>query len=122
MTTPPPTASRARDAEIAQTVMGLVRCTAEIHDSGAYLPCHAQPESPDKGAETPAYSSTWDGMRLVVERMAAMGWECTMAVGDGAEPWCEFVTGPDRRVIEYAATLPEAVALAALAALRGGDQ
>lgn len=66
----------------------------------------------------PDYSTEWDAMRLVVERMVALGWT-VMSVADSGKfgvtlrrstaPWFRHAQGD---------TLPHAVALAALAALK----
>lgn len=74
-------AGRATDAEVAEKVMGLVRCQS---DHGGHLEdfpyCFARLESPRQGGECPQYSTDWSAMQLVVERMAALGWDCEMEV------------------------------------------
>ncbi|HTG26083.1 MAG TPA: hypothetical protein VK681_39160 [Reyranella sp.] len=87
--------SRDLDAEVAEKVMGWIWLVAIV----------------------PHYSSTWSGMELVVERMAALGWDCEMQVCEGFGTSAEFTAQPDRRAIHSSGTLPECVCRAALAAL-----
>ena len=58
---------RELDALVAEKVMGLVRCTAIAPDH--ILPCHAHPANPDKGAETPLYSTDIAAAWEVVEKI-----------------------------------------------------
>lgn len=152
MTTPPPTASRARDAEIAQTLFGWVWLAAKVPQVLPKARWLAPPEEANDerweiatllrppeyewwladmsshGECVPHYSSTWDGMRLVVERMAAMGWSLTINYcTSGAVAGFPCLVTLGRNVpgnwIEWESsgtTLPEAVASCALFAVRGG--
>lgn len=66
-----------------------------------------------------AYSTTGDGMLLVIERMRALGWWWELAKAtDGAAVEAVFSLGATYWH-RSADTLPHAVALAALAALEG---
>jgi hypothetical protein len=81
---------------------------------------------PDGQGYTPAYSTTGDGMLLVIERMRALGWMVEMTMWCATEPvpypaWARFkpvtIAIRQERRAASATTLPHAVALAALAAL-----
>lgn len=69
-----------------------------------------------------AFSSSYEGMGLVLERMQALGWSFSTATAPEFDWWAEFTNwqlhhgGGNFRV--RADTLPHAVALAALAAVR----
>lgn len=67
-------AGRKLDALVAERVMGLVPCTGDCHANGDMRPCHAQPDSPDQGAETRQYSTDIADAWLVVEAMAGRGY------------------------------------------------
>lgn len=70
----------------------------------------------------PRCSTTWEGMRLVVEAMRAKGWYVTMNGPDGYDGhW--FARFRSRTFVESANadTAPHAVALAAMLAVGGGD-
>jgi len=122
------------DALVAQMVMGLVPCTNSHGGQGRdYLGgrCYASPEDPADGGELPLYSTTYEGMGLVLAEMARRGFLVrivTLLSSDGDQPvetlgWSVLFTkyreggasgsggGDDVR------SLPEAVARAALAAV-----
>jgi hypothetical protein len=64
---------RELDVLVAEKVFGLVPCTAKCHDFGNLRPCHAQPNSPDQGAETRRYSTRIEDACMVVEAMGKRG-------------------------------------------------
>jgi hypothetical protein len=70
---------RELDAQVAEKVMGLVPCANPCHDLkpeiAEYMPrpCHAQPDSPDKGGETRCYSTDISAAMEVVDRMRSLG-------------------------------------------------
>lgn len=69
----------------------------------------------------PDYSTEWDAMRLVVERLVAL--RCTvnvMVTPDGAT--CSVHRTRKPFIVQDAGTLPHAVALAALKAVTGARQ
>lgn len=69
-----------------------------------------------EGKPLPYYSETWEGMRLVVERMRELGWFCEMA--DHGNSWTVKAVKDGRDLVVFeAAELPHAVCLAALAAV-----
>lgn len=71
----------ALDRQIAERVFGLVRCQGKYHD--AKFPntqCYAQPDSPEQGAELPAYSASIEAAWQIVEKMTSNG-------EDGWEEW-----------------------------------
>lgn len=94
-------AGRELDAEIAEKVLGWKTI---------------------RPVPLPRYSTDWNAMRLVIERLVALGWlvgidvgiqaRCVLVADIDAEPRDEIVYA------EEAPTLPHAVALAALAAFR----
>lgn len=62
------------------------------------------------------YSTAWEGMRLVVERMRELGWWVDLTLRD--EWQCKFHGYPrPREILGSSDTLPHAVCLAALAAV-----
>lgn len=71
----------------------------------------------------PPYSSTWDAMRLVVERMAERGWRCTLHVSESFV-FASFNNGTSERSQRLdgdSRLMPEAASRAALAACAGPD-
>ena len=66
----------------------------------------------------PDYSTEWDAMRLVVERLVALGWTVTVRAMEG-NATCSLVNRQPGRstVYEHGDTAPHAVALAALKAV-----
>lgn len=63
-------ARRELDKMIAERVFGLVPCRAHIHkDGSAPWDCHATPEDPKHGGETPLYSSTIERAMEVVGKL-----------------------------------------------------
>ena len=68
----------------------------------------------------PCYSTDWDAMRQVVERMLALGY-CVEMGFVGPRPYCLFLAPSDAQppwcTNEHGDTLPHAVALAALKAV-----
>jgi hypothetical protein len=110
---------RELDALVAEKVMGL-----EVNRDmwvGDYLR-HRHLVDPMLWTLVPHYSTTWDGMGMVIEAMAKLGWRLRVY---------EMYTGPYEVTFEQAydhgfvertrsdVKLPRAVALAALAALEG---
>jgi hypothetical protein len=75
-------AGRALDAAIAERVMGLVPCKSPHHVEGALMyapgPCHAQPDSPDKGDDTSLYSTDATAADEVLQRMRVRGYGWTI--------------------------------------------
>ena len=65
------------------------------------------------------YSTTWEGMRLVVERMRKLGFTPSMEQAFTGEKWTAYfdINKSSGWVTGSAATLPHAVCLAALAAV-----
>lgn len=98
------------------------------HEHQEERPCYLDAPH-DHWAAVPAYSTTGDGMLLVIERMRALGWSVEMSMWDGVDKvpfpaWAKFapVSVMVRRSLNggtNADTLPHAVALAALAAMGG---
>ena len=68
----------------------------------------------------PQYSTSWDAMRLVVERLVALGWTVTVRAMEGnATCWLVDRQPGRSTVYEHGDTAPHAVALAALKAVEG---
>lgn len=69
----------------------------------------------------PLYSTSWDAMRLVVERLVALHWEVNTLSADGCLPECYLVPDSENHycgtLSAHGGTLPHAVALAALKAV-----
>lgn len=70
-------AGRELDAIVAERVMGSVPCRSDLHRNGEMLPCHAHPDWPTKGAETPLYSTDVAAAWQVVEHMRE--WEFVLS-------------------------------------------
>ena len=62
---------RELDAEVAEKVVGLVRCQAGGHAATDY--CHAHPDSPGMGGETRCYSTDISAAMQAEDRVAEMG-------------------------------------------------
>ena len=114
------TTGRELDAEIAERVFGLVPCRAAMHRNGDGLPCHAQPDSPMHGGETPSYSTSIADAWRVVEKMADREryWWRIQQFGFGWDVWLlEGRSGPTEKIVGHGAgPLPLAICKAALAA------
>lgn len=115
---------RELDIEVGKRVLGCHvrkernRHTFELIVPGgvSYISCV---EREDAWCGMPPLSSTWEGMRLVVEAMAARGWWLILSVR-GVECEATFVKDScsDRNAIDgLGQTAPHAVAIAALLAL-----
>lgn len=63
------------------------------------------------------YSTTWEGMRLVVERMRELKWLCQMQQQEDGKWEAVFMNEDWEDEIKWADSLPRAVCLAALAAV-----
>lgn len=114
---------REVDAVLAERLFGLVVCTStSAHEDGSYPRdnCHAFPDSPMLGGEDPLYSSTYEGMGLVLDRLYD-GWTISIdATQQTISKWCVRLisrTDGSKRFMEFGQSMPMAVALAALAAL-----
>lgn len=79
----------------------------------------AGPLAADGGwTDLPHYSSTWEGLGLVVEAMEAKGWGVWMATKEVGVGWdVGFEKGDQRASVIEDAPLPMVAALAALKAL-----
>ena len=66
-------------------------------------------------------ATDWSGVRLVVERMKALGWTANIGYGAQCDGWCEFWFGDKTTKSAHANSLPHAVCLAALKAVGGGE-
>ncbi|HET9318116.1 MAG TPA: hypothetical protein VFO27_00025 [Bryobacteraceae bacterium] len=86
--------SRKLDALVAETVMGLVRCTAQ--HSRPDEPCHALPESPDCGAETQRYSTDVGIAWTVVDCMRGRDNNFLLMVAIDGTATASFFHGPDQ--------------------------
>lgn len=108
---------RELDAEIATRVLGYELSHGE---DGTFLVIDGYTDIAAE-YEVPHYSTSWDAMRLVVERMVAQGYGVEMSIGlNGPGAFC-IVTPPDGvQPSDWSETkgetLPHAVSLAALAA------
>ena len=117
---------RELDAELAEKVMGWTH----VEVLGVVHPTAIGRTPANFGAPVPHYSTEWDAMRLVVERLVALGCLVAMDVSPKGGAWCAIITNPDtefdsddRDVFnEKADTLPHAVALAALKAVTSAQQ
>jgi hypothetical protein len=105
---------RELDVLVAEKVFGLVPCTAACHDFGNMRPCHAQPDSPDQGAETRCYSTRIEDAWMVVEAMREQGYCFYLETDQDGEAFAMF--GDDLNGAE-APTAPRVICLAALATL-----
>lgn len=114
----PPLTGRELDAAVAEKVMGWTN-----FDLGASV--HWRRGTPpdwlnrSQRTDIPPYSSSWAAAGLVVEALRKRG--CRMKLVENPDGWfCEFYK--DGRAAGYweAASMPEAVARAALAALEAG--
>ena len=115
-------AGRELDLLIGTEVFGLVQCTnTRAHPSDnpySNRYCLAEPESPTDGGEVQMFSTSYEGMGLVLERMRALGWTYDVDATDGVPLVTWGRPGPHRPIRADAPTLPHAVALAALEAVR----
>lgn len=102
-------ASREMDALIAEKVVGLVPCQADVHLSESVSRyCHARPASPTMGGETACYSTD---VAAAFEALDSVGGIVTITRKMGE--W--FVSiGSETR---WAATLPLAICEALLASV-----
>ena len=77
--------NREIDALFTEHVMGLVPCQAACHTPGHkfYLPgpCHAMPDSPDQGDETPCYSTDIAAAMQGIEKEREAGREWQITTG-----------------------------------------
>lgn len=119
-------AGPALDADIGQHVMGLI--VQRWRDGDVVTGSHYFGPDGRRMFETPAYSTTGDGMLLVIERMRALGWWWELdspgqqdANGDTRDQAHLWRIDSEATVTMAGDTLPHAVALAALAALEGRD-
>ncbi len=122
--------TRYVDCLVAEQIMGLIRCQNPWHLEG--IPCHAQPDSPGSGGETPAYSSDLATAWLVVEKIRNTGeapeqtyWVFTdySEIGWRAEV-LQVLTendAPHHVAAGIGETLPLAICRAALAAVDAGS-
>lgn len=71
-------------------------------------------------SKLPHYSSTWEGLGLVIEAMRELGFECDLITWAGgansAKFGCPWDVPSSSQGMETAATAPRAVAMAALGA------
>ena len=111
----PPTdtlpAGRELDALVAKKVLGLTVTHAYgVPWLGGRIP-----------GPIPDYSTSWDAMRLVVERLVELHWEVNTLSAYGCLPECYLVPDSENHycgtLSEHGDTLPHAVALAALKAV-----
>ena len=109
------------DANVAERVFGQRVEWRSYHRVGkSYSPYYA-----DAGGEVDDFSTTWDGMGLVVERMRELGWEGAIYLYNQEPIECIVAPVGDRckdydcthRELGQANTAPLAVCRAALAAL-----
>ncbi|MEK0313732.1 hypothetical protein [Cohnella sp. 56] len=93
------------DRRIANLI-GYVSMTTAVNLDGTY-------------GYTPAYSTTWEGMRLVVEEMQRRGWD--LGLFTDHEGWlAEFIILENGSLAKgRAETAPHAVCLACIAAIEG---
>ena len=112
------------DALVAERVFGFERCTAERCPGPER--CYAHPDTPDKGSVLARYSTTWEGLGLVVARMAERGCLLELLQADTLPGvWCAHFYGACGAPLRDGdwddapdfPTAPEAVARAALEAL-----
>lgn len=79
---------RELDAWLAVNLFGLVPCTSKMAHGGGEgswlgVNCHASPDSPDQGGEDALYSSTGDGMLLVLDAMRGRGFQFELVNAEG---------------------------------------
>ena len=108
-------AGRELDAKVAEVVMGWTyRGLHPIHECPLWATGHGD-------TFLPKFSTEWDGMRLIVERMRELGWLYAACCGYETHrfqfyrPGCRDTVG----IGSNCETLPHAVCLAALAAIEG---
>ena len=111
-------AGRELDAEVAEKVFGLIPCQGDFHRDGYALPCHATPEHPTQGGETPCYSTDISAAFTVADALIARGLyfcvECSLiGVKQKRREWNAWAH--DQNV--NAPTAPLAICLAALSAV-----
>lgn len=111
---------RELDAKVAEVVMGWAphfRNTAFYVKAELRLAIMASFEMHVSGWKP---SESWEGMRLVLERMRELGWTPYMAIHE--ERWDEWnvtFVKVNAAFSRTAAEMPHAVCLAALAAIEG---
>jgi hypothetical protein len=119
-------AGRELDVLIATEVMGWVFCNCDVYGGVGE---HRHDVDDWSALEpTPRFSTTYEGMGLVLERMRELGWGWKLeswlyfhGAGWGAE--VEDFTEKEKsrgRFQVYSLSLPHAVCLAALKAVRSG--
>lgn len=112
---------RALDAAVAEHVIGWTRMPWK-KEKGVLEGEFMWKTPGDEGlypAELPRYSTTWEGMGLVVEEMKRRGWRWA-AFDESSGYLCSFVRDDEEEIYASAPTAPEAVARAALLALSKG--
>jgi hypothetical protein len=125
------------NSDVARLVFGIQRCDKPmLAMKSEFGPCSLDGDLGHLAADEPAHDyvgddtddslgfGQWDGMREIIRAMDAKGWTCSICYGSakGNPPEAEFwPTGSGFSVVgerSKAPTLPEAVARAAVAALR----
>lgn len=107
-------AGRELDALVAVEVMGW--SSWRIDEMEEHWGRRGPGSSYESGYEPPRYSTTGDGMLAVLERMRELGWAVEIQAED-KHWWVDFYR-PIEEKIGHATTLPHAVCLAALEAVR----
>ncbi|GIQ62137.1 hypothetical protein PACILC2_07050 [Paenibacillus cisolokensis] len=76
------------------------------------------------GMQEPNFSTTWDGMRLVVEEMRRRELSVFMSNSEADFAWSCQIRDPKSRLLawDFSESLPHAVCMAAIKALGGGRE